>query len=133
MTYILPHEGRRSLLRATFSSEPENITLKLYSNDYDPALNSTSGDFIEVVGGGYLSQGLLRSKWEAPATVIDDSTIIYSEPVTFTFSNTVRIVGYYVVGATSGELWWAERLYAGEGRLLLSGDQLRLIPKFELA
>jgi hypothetical protein len=134
MTYILPSEGRRSILNASFRvGTPENLLLKLYSNDYDVALASSSADFVEVVGGGYSAQVLDRSHWGPAVTVNDVSTITYDPAVTFVFTNAIKVVGYYVVGATTGTLWWAERLYPSDGRLFYIGDHLQVIPKFEQA
>jgi hypothetical protein len=140
MAYILPSEGRRSILNASLHfATPENLSLRLYSNNFDVALSSSAGDFTEVIGGGYTPQVLDRAHWALALTTLDPdsglyiSTSTYDQPVTFAFTNAVKVVGYYVVGATTGTLWWAERLYPDDGRFFYIGDHLQVIPRFEQA
>lgn len=134
MPYILPHEGRRSLLNTAFRDDvPEALILKLYSNDYDVALDSSHTDFVEVSGGGYASHLLDRTLWGAAITVGPDSFSVYGATLDYNFTNAVQVTGYYVVGATTGDLYWAERLYPAAGRLFYIGDHLQVTPRFEQA
>ena len=51
----------------------------------------------------------------------------------FNFTGTGTVVGYYIVGATSGNIYWAERIYAAAGQTFNNGDSLTVTPKITLS
>lgn len=134
MALKVPGDGENLLLEWAIkaTTTPENLTLKLYKNDYTPADNSTAGDFTEADFTDYVAKTLERSGWDAVAQDANNkASIEYGTTQTWTCGATGNTVyGYYVVGATSGTLVWAERF--ATSRTLADGDQLSLVPRMTL-
>ena len=134
MTLLVPDVGECEILDCAFKdASPEALTLKLYSNNYDAVEGSTAGNFTECSGGGYASKALTRAGWNSAATATGTSSITYGTAQTFSFTGSVTVVGYFLVGTTSGTIYWAERLYAGAGQAFANGDSLTITPRIELA
>lgn len=114
------------MLKST--STPENLTLKLYKNDYTPVATSTAGDFTECDFTNYSAKTLDRDTWGTASTVSGKASLAYdSAPQTWTCGATGNtIYGYFVVGATSGTLIYAERF--ATPRPLTNGDTLNVQP-----
>lgn len=105
------------------NSSGENFTLKLYTNSLSPSGSTALGD---ITDSGIAGQTLTRSSWSSATTVGGAASTQYAE-CTFTASGAVTIRGYYIVGATSGNLYMLENVTA---RSLQSGDQIKITPKF---
>ena len=136
MALLVPDVGEVKLLdRALRLSAEENLTLKLFSNDYTPVEGSVAGDFTESAGGGYAAKTLTNGSWGAAATAGGTTSSAYAEQ-TFTFTGALttnpNIYGYYIVGATSGTLYWAERA-AATFTPANNGDTYKVTPRIELA
>lgn len=118
------------MLKAT--STPENLTLKLFKNDYVPTATSAAGDFVEADFTSYSAKTLSRGTWQSPSTVSGKASIAYdTAPQTWTCGTAGNtIYGYYVVGASSGTLIYAERF--GSSRTLGNGDSLNVQPLLTL-
>ena len=134
MALVLPNIGEVEMLECALKdASPEALILKLYSNNYDGLEASTAASFTEVSGGGYAAKALTRAGWGA-AVAADPSYIPYGSGQVFAFTGAVAaVVGYFLVGATSGNLYWAERMYAGAGQAFANGDSLTVTPRFELS
>lgn len=130
MSIVVPDCGERWLLDAALSdAAPEAVKLKLYSNDYDPVEGSVAGDFTEVTAGaGYAAITLTRATWNAAATALGITTKTFPSQ-TFAFIGTRTVNGYFIVGAVSGTLIWAERLYPSPGQQFNNTDQCVLPPQ----
>jgi len=111
---------------------PEATTLKLYTNNYDPVNGSTAASFTECAISGYAAKSLTRAGWSASVNG-NPSYKQFATAQTFNFTGTGSIVGYFIVGATSGNIYWAERIYATTGQTFNSGDSLTITPKITLA
>ncbi len=133
MSLVVPDVGEVKLLdRALRLSAEEDLLLKLFVNNYTPVEGSVAGDFTEATGGGYASKTLTNGSWGAAATVAGVSSSAYAEQ-TFTFTGPLTtnpdIYGYYLVGAVSGTLYWAERASV----TFTPGDTYKVTPKIEQA
>jgi hypothetical protein len=113
-------------------STNESYVLKLYKNNYTPDDSSAPGSFTEANFTNYLAKTLTRANWNAAVTVSGKAESSYgSGPLSWTCGATGNTVyGYYVIGATSGTVLWAE-LFA-TARVLADQDVLNLTPKFTL-
>lgn len=135
MALVIPDVGEIELLDKMLKdalSVDEDYTMKLYKNDYTPIGSSTAVDFTEADFTNYTAATLTRANWGAATTVNNKAQSTYSAQQSWTCGtggNT--IYGYYIVGATSGVLLWAERFSAA--RILSDGDILNLTPIFTLA
>lgn len=133
MALLAPAEGQMTMLDNILkTTTPEALTLKLYNNNYDCVNASTGSNFTEATISGYSSKALARASWNA-AVSGNPSSSTYSTAQTFNFTGTGQIVGYFIVGATSGKVYWAERLYATTGQTFNNGDSLTITPKITLA
>ncbi len=133
MSLVVPDVGEVALLDMLLgTATPETQKLKLYTNNFDCVEGSVAGDFTVASGSGYADVSLVRATWNAAGTSAGTTSKTYPAQ-TFSFSGAITIVGYYIVGATSGTLLWAERIYAGAGQAFANGDTLTITPRMELA
>lgn len=131
----------------------ENAALKLTTTAHTPAESDTAATYTEVANGsGYTTggqtlQSLLAAAsgavWVSAATVGSGGTGNWAQTaggsfsastnvpestatqLTWSWSGTVSGVnGYYVVGSTTGTIWWAEQFAAAKN--FSNGDTLNL-------
>lgn len=132
MALLAPAAGEMMLLdNALKTTTPEALILKLYTNNVDAANGSVAGTFTECAISGYAAKTLTRAGWNAAVTG-NPSSSTYGTAQTFNFTGTGAVVGYYLVGATSTTIYWAERLYATTGQTFNNGDSLTITPKITL-
>ncbi len=118
------------------NASSENGTLKLYKTNVTPAETDTAGSYTVADFTSYVDKTLTSSQsgstWAVPTTSsgVTSSTYGGGTPLSWSPGSTQTVYGYYVVGATSGTLWWAE-LFASS-KNLSSGDVLNLTPRMEL-
>jgi len=132
---ITPNAGELELLDKMLKdalSSDENYILKLYGADYTPDDSAVEGSFTESAFTNYAARTLTRANWNSAVTVSNKAETSYgSGPQSWTCGATGGTVyGYYVTGATSGTVLWAERF--STSRVLASGDILNLTLKFTL-
>ena len=135
MALKTPNAGELELLDKMLKdalSTNESYVLKLYKNNYTPVDASTGGSFTEADFTSYVAKTLTRALWNAAVTVGGKAESSYgSGPLSWTCGASGNTVyGYYVIGATSGTVLWAE-LFA-TSRVLAQDDVLNLTPKFTL-
>ncbi len=84
-----------------------DISLRLYSNDYTPLVTSSVASFTSVAGGGYAAKTLDNALW----VVVDDEAEYPAQTFEFTGATTApsTIYGYYLVDVVTGLLVGAER------------------------
>lgn len=137
MPMVVADIGADEILKTYFNnarpSGGNNLTLKLYTNNYTPVDTSTAGSFTEASGAGYAAKTLTNGSWTVtPAN--DPSDAVYAEQTwTFTgaLAGSASVYGYFVVDA-DGTLIFAELLGTGfPFQPLLNGDQIKVTPKFQ--
>lgn len=137
MALVVPNLGELELLDKLIKDQAhattdENYILKLYTNDYVPAADSTPGSFTQATFTNYTVKTLTRAGWNAAATVGTKAESSYGTVQTWTCGATGQtIYGYYIVGSVSTVVLWAERF--GVARALADQDVLNLTPKFSLS
>lgn len=134
MALIVPASGENLLLTwALTDATTENLELKLFQSDISIDDESVAGDFAEADFSDYAEKTLNRSGWDSVSQDVNDkASIQYDTTQSWTCGATGNtIYGYYVVGATSGTLVWAEKF--AESQVLTDGVQLSLLPRFTLA
>lgn len=113
MAIVVPNVGEIELLAKMLKAAldvDENYTLKLYKNDYTPVQGSTDANFTEATFTNYTAKTLTRANWGAPTTVSNKASSTYSVQQSWTCgASGETIYGYYVMGADSDVLLWAER------------------------
>jgi hypothetical protein len=128
---LLPNVAEVQFLKIILNKvAQENQTLKLFANNITPSQTDAAGTFTEVSGGGYAAKSLVAAGWTVgggnPGTAVHTTQ-------TFSFTGTAGLVyGYFLVGASSGLLYWAERFTDGPYDVA-AGDVIEnVIPQFTL-
>jgi hypothetical protein len=137
MGLILADVGADVILKCFFNNSRaaggNNLTIKLYVNDYTPLDTSVAGDFTEAADGGYGSKTLTCGSWTV--TVGNDpSDAVYAQQTwTFTgpLNGSATIYGYWVVDA-DGVLVYGERLTTSF-QPVNNGDLLKITPQFQMS
>lgn len=134
MALVVPNEGEIELLKKLLinAADTESYSLRLYQNDYTPDENSTLSSFSEADFTNYAAKTLARSDWGTPTlngTNKAQSQVSIQSWTCGLSGNTVY--GYYVLGATSGKVLWAERFNVA--RNVADGDVLNVTPIFNLS
>lgn len=134
MALLVQNSGENLLLQWAIkdTSTPENLTLKLYSNNVTPAADDVAGDYTEATFTGYAAETLSRASWGSVATNgSGKAEISYGSALSWDATSAQDIYGYFVVGATSGTLVYSEKF--ATARALDNGSNLTFTPKITLA
>ena len=136
MALLVPDVGEVELLKRLLYSNAgsENGTLKLYKTNVTPAESDTASSYTEADFTGYSSKTLTSTQsgatWGVPSTSTGTTSSTYGTVLTWSPTSSQTVYGYYVVGATSTVLWWAE-LFASS-KNLSNGDTLNLTARIQL-
>jgi hypothetical protein len=110
MTPVIPASAVQLLLEITLNKrQPENLVLRLYQNDHTPKHTDTESDYKEATFSGYKASNLSADSWTVKAGNPATAT---HEPRIFTADighQNEKVYGYYVTGASTGKIYWAER------------------------
>lgn len=128
MALNFPDVGENIALEAlTNKTAPQNLVLRLFSNNITPSDTDTAGTYTEATFAGYAAITLTGASWGAASA----GTITYGSQQTFTRSSTgtlENIYGYYVTQAVSGLLVYSERDGAAPFAITNAGDNIKLTP-----
>ena len=135
MALYTPNQGELELLDKMLKDPlvtDENYILRLYQNNYTPDDSSVVGSFTEASFTNYAAVTMTRAGWNASVTVSNKAESSYgSAPLSWTCGASGNTVyGYYVSGATSSVVLWAEKF--ATSRVLANADVLQLTPKMTL-
>jgi hypothetical protein len=131
MPLRIPNVGEERLLGFMLGKTTlEAFRLKLYTNNITPGETDVAGTYTECTLGGYAAIDLTAASW----TITQGAPTSAAYPQqTFTFTaGTASVYGYFVVGAVSGTLLFAERFTSGPYSITQNGDQIRVTPNFTL-
>ncbi|MGO9598118.1 MAG: hypothetical protein ACLP7Q_09010 [Isosphaeraceae bacterium] len=149
MALIVPHQGDVQLLTDLLSNG-ENWLLCLFNSAITPSETDVAATYTahETAFAGYsrktLTRSVTSSTWSTPVSQAPSGSPPWSSrsqvghsqygssPQQWTCSGTGdTIYGYFVLGATSGNLIFAEAF--ATPRTLTNGDSLSITPLFENA
>ena len=134
MALVAPAVGRARLLDCSLKDTgPEAQVLRLYSAvSPAPGESSVAADFTETSFVGYAAKSLARSGWSPATSSGGITTIQYSTAQTWTKTDTgsVTVLGYYIVGTTTGTLLWAEAFSAA--RVISENESLSLTIQMQM-
>lgn len=136
MALVVPNEGELELLDKMLKdalTSDENYILKLFKNNVTPTMSFSAGSLTEADFTNYVAKTLTRANWNVAVTNGSNKaeTSYATSPQSWTCGTTGNtIYGYWVTGATSTAVLWAERF--ATARVLSNGDVLNLTPKFTL-
>ena len=132
MAIFLPQVGDQKAL-SDFLGNGENWTIKLFSSNTTPAATDTAATYTEANFTTYASKTLTRtisaSTWSTPTTATPSvSNYNAGTGLTWSANSAQNIYGYFVVGATSGTLIYAERFSTAIS--LINPSTLTIYPQF---
>lgn len=132
MTLLVPNNGEGDGLEYFVNrAAPENLVLRLYTNNITPAETDTAATYTEAAGFGYAAATLTGATWGAPSEGAP-SSIAYAQQ-TFTFTGALgNVYGYHMTRATSGRIALAERFSDGPYNIQNNGDQIKITPQITL-
>ena len=132
MSLLCPDVGEVQLLKVALGkAAQEDQTLKLFTNDKTPAEGDVAGDYTEASGSGYAAKTLTGSSWSV-ANDAGVTTAEYAEQE-FAFSGALgNVYGYFIIGATSGLILWAERFTGAPFNVAGATTPIRITPKITL-
>lgn len=131
MALVMPRSMQASTLSLILSEE--DLKLRLYQNNVTPSETSAVGDFTEATFTGYSEATLQSANWTI--TQGNPTEAVYDAPLPFVSSagsQNQQIYGYYVVGAVSGDLKWAERFPSLPGPIVNDQDTIAITPRITL-
>ena len=108
MALLVPDVGEVLLLKYALNhTEPTEVKLEIYTNDYTPVEGSVVADFTEAVAAGYAAIELAGASWTITTTT-GVTTATYAQQ-TFTFTAASTNYGYYITNNDGSRVLWAER------------------------
>lgn len=131
MTLVVPNTAELDILSAYLNkTAPEDLVVKLYTNNITPGDTDTAATYTEASGYGYSAQALTAASW---AITAGDPTVAVYPELTFGFTGALgNVYGYFVVGASTGRIKWAERFTTGPFNILNNGDEIRVTPRLTM-
>lgn len=135
--YPIPDEGEPFLLRYLVTAvivPGEDLVLRLFSNDYIPARDSTLASYVTATFGGYSDRVLPRaSGWDAPTVEGHVGVVRRTNPEVWTVaSNPQTLYGAILFGGTSLKVYYqrrfAEPLVKGIGEAIAVRATITLQP-----
>jgi hypothetical protein len=136
MAMVVPHVGEIEILKRVLygNAGAENLVLKLFQNNVTPSATDTASTYTEATFTGYSAVTLTSSQaggtWSVPTTDANgNTTSTYGTVATWTAGSAQTIYGYYVIGATSGLLYWAEAF--ANPKVLAINDPVTIQPRLQ--
>ena len=131
---IMPSAGQIEAFRRFLYAGPEDLSVRLFKNDYTPIAASVTGDFTVADFTGYSSQTLTASQsastWAVPAVSSGRAYSIYgATPILWQAASDQTIYGWYLVGITSGVCYLAQRYDEPQELLAASSNAISFTPK----
>ena len=126
MAINVPDTGENLALEMIVNkTAPQNLVLKLYSNNITPSDTDTAGTYTESVFTGYSAITLTGASWGAAS----GGSIAYAQQ-TFTCSGagSETCYGYFVIQTTSGTLLYSERGTGVPFTITTIGDNVKVTP-----
>ena len=132
MALVVPDAGEVRLLEYIVNkTSPTNLVLHLYSNDVDLSTESfTTANFTQPTASGYASATLTGANWTA-STTAGVSAALYDSGVTFSFTASQDVQGYYVRDTTNN-IMWAEEFPGAPFQLPSGGGDIAVRPQVQL-
>lgn len=134
MASVVTNIGELKFCEYVFKSTSisENFTFCLYTNNYDPVATSVTANFTEASFTDYTSKTLTRGSFTSPSTnVAGRAEVTYaSQTWTVGTGSSATIYGWFLKGATTGDVYIAEKF--STARALSAGESITLTPKATL-
>lgn len=130
MPVVFPNVGEGIALKALVNNAaPQDLVLRLYSNNITPAETDTAATYTEATGGGYAAKSLAGASW----TITEGAPSFAGfAQQSWVFTAAIgNLYGYYYTQTTSGLLVAAERFPDGPYNIANVNDEVRVTPRIE--
>lgn len=132
MTLLVPNNGEGDLLSFGLNkSTPENVVLRLYSNNVTPAETDTAASYTETDFSGYAALTLTGASWTINEGAPTEASYA-QQTFTSNAAQSKTLYGYFGTRATSGRIAWAERFSDAPISIANNGDTVKVTPKITL-
>ncbi len=131
MSIVIANSGDQLIAQYLCNkATPENLVLHLYTNNVTPAKNSNVATFTEASGSGYSAITLTAANWTVTEGTGNGTTATTcTQPVqVFTLTGALSAYGYFVTGATSNALYFAELFSSGPYTTPSGGGTIQITP-----
>lgn len=127
MALLVPNAGEEDALNYYVNkTAPQNLVLRLYTNNITPGETDTAATYTEASGNGYAALTLTGASWTV--TPGAPSSAAYTQQ-TFTFTGALgNVYGYFLTRVTSGIIAYSERFSDGPYNIANNGDQIKITP-----
>lgn len=118
-----------SLELLTNNASPEDLTLRLFTNNISVSGTTVVADLTEADFTGYEAVPLTAEEWSFQQGAV--TTAEYSEEVVFVSTadeQNQQVYGYYLTGNDSGLLRWAENFPSLPDPIANTNDTIRVTP-----
>jgi hypothetical protein len=117
----------------TWPSLGNNLTLKLFCNNINPARGDTIGTYTIATGGGYGDKTLTRGSWTITPSDSPRDVVYGVQTFTFTGELTTNkdIYGYVITDADSNVI--AAEKFGALFHPYNNGDQLLVTPRIQIS
>lgn len=116
MAFAVSNDGDKLIAQyLTNAATPENLKIKLFTNNVTPDKSYVASSLTECTATGYAAVTTASGSFtvtEGTGNGSTATTIAYPAQ-TFTLTAAATCYGYFLVGATSGKLYWAEVFSGG--------------------
>lgn len=131
MALVVPNDGEVDALSYYVNkSTPENLVLRLFTNNVTPGESDTAATYTEASGGGYASKTLTGASWTiTPGAPTEAAYAQQSFAFTGPLTGNAQVYGYYLTRVTSGKIAHAERFSDGPYAIVNNGDEVKVTPK----
>lgn len=131
MAGVTPDVGEVELLkRGVNKSTPDDLILKLYTNNKTPAEADVVGDYTECTATGYSAKTLTGANWTVETTD-GVSEASYSQQ-TFSLTESATVYGYFITNNAETILICAEKFSDGPYNIPFGGGDIKVTPKIRL-
>ncbi len=131
MTLLVPNNGEGDILAYTVNkSTPENLVLRVFTNNITPAETDTAATYTEAAFTGYSAITLTGANWTITEGAPSNAAYPQQTFTSSAGSQSVSCYGYYLTRATSGRIAWAERFSDGPYTIVNNGDDFKVTPIF---
>ena len=132
MASIIPNEGEVQLLKLFANkAAAENLKLCLFTSNTTLSETTTLADLTEATGAGYAAIDLVSADWTVTAGA-PSTAVCLQKVFAFTGALGASVYGYYLLGATSGKIYCAEKFADGPYAINNNGDEIKVLVTYTI-
>ena len=132
MALLVPDVGEAEMLgRILNNTTPDDLVLRLYTNDLTPGESNVIGDYTEAAGNGYSAITLSGASWTITTTAGSTEGTYAQQDFVF-IGGPVTVYGYHVTNNAGTILMYAERFIDGPYNIPVGGGTIKITPTIQL-